>query len=341
MMPDRSNQAVPLLSVTGLTTEFPGRAGRAAFRAVDTLDFEIAEGQRVALVGESGSGKSLTVRSILGLVPRPGCIVAGSVRFRGKELVGLPARAMSRLRGNEMALVFQDPMTSWNPVKRVGTQIGEALVLHGRRAGWRRRVVELLHQVGIPSPATRARAFPHEFSGGMRQRGMIAMGLANAPALLIADEPTTALDVTVQDQVIRLLRRLSDESGTAILLITHNLALVANLCERMVVLYAGQVVETGPTDTLFADPQHPYTWSLLKAIPRLDHPRGERLVSVQGNPLQSGEAISGCRFHPRCPFRLDRCTREEPPLTPAENGRQFRCWVSMRNAMPREGGTGA
>ncbi len=331
---------MPLLSVRGLTTEFPARKGRPAFRAVDNVSLDIAPSERVALVGESGSGKSLTVRSILGLAPSPSRITAGSVLFRGQELVGLPPRAMSRLRGGEIALVFQDPMTSWNPVKRVGTQIGEALALHGRRRGRWGRAVELLGQVGIPSPAERARAFPHEFSGGMRQRGMIAMGLANAPALLMADEPTTALDVTVQDQIIRLLRRLNEESGTAILLITHNLALVASLCDRIVVLYAGRVVETGPTVVLFADPQHPYTWSLLKAIPRLDQPRGERLVSVQGTPLQSGEQVAGCKFHPRCPFKIARCASEEPPLEQDDQQRQVRCWVTMRNVPPGVQGAG-
>ena len=296
------------------------------------MSFDIAEAERVALVGESGSGKSLTARSILGLLPKPARIAAGSVRFRGEELVGRGERALSRLRGGELALVFQDPMTSWNPVKRVGVQIAEALTLHGHRRGVRALVQQLLARVGIPSPAERARAYPHQFSGGMRQRGMIAMGIANRPALLIADEPTTALDVTVQDQVIRMLRDLSAESGTALLLITHNLAVVASLCDRVVVLYAGRIVESGPVDAIFDDPQHPYTWSLLNSIPRLDHPRGERLVAVAGQPLQGGERVSGCKFHPRCPFRVERCIEEEPPLARTSPDRDLRCWVSMARA---------
>lgn len=322
----------PLLSVRSLTTEFP--TGGAPFRAVDDVSFDMAPGERVALVGESGSGKSLTVRSILGLLPSPARIGAGSVLYRGRELVGMRPRDLARLRGGEIALIFQDPMTSWNPVKRVGAQIREALSLHGkvRRGGRAARVIDLLRRVGIPSPAERARAYPHQFSGGMRQRGMIAMGLANDPALLIADEPTTALDVTVQDQVIRLLRRLGEESGTAILLITHNLALVASLCDRIIVMYGGRIVESGPADAIFADPQHPYTWGLLRSAPRIDQPRGERLVGVPGQPIQGATTIPGCKFEPRCPVRVERCAREEPPLDAVGPGRAARCWVLMRNA---------
>ena len=321
----------PLLEVENLATEFPPAAGRPAFRAVDGVSFSLAKGERLALVGESGSGKSLTVRSVLGLIPKPARIVAGSVRFRGQELTTLPPRTLARLRGGDMALVFQDPMTSWNPVKRIGAQIGEALPLHGKAKGWRAEVERLLGLVGIPAPAERARAFPHQFSGGMRQRAMIAMGVANAPALLIADEPTTALDVTVQDQVIRLLRQLSETSDVAILLITHNLALVANLCDRVMVMYAGRIVESGPADRLFEAPQHPYTWSLLRAIPSLAKSRHERLLSVRGNPLRSGEQVSGCKFHPRCPFKIERCASEEPPLVPDSADGAVRCWVTMRN----------
>ena len=291
----------PLLEVENLATEFPPAAGRPAFRAVDGVSFSLAKGERLALVGESGSGKSLTVRSVLGLIPKPARIVAGSVRFRGQELTTLPPRTLARLRGGDMALVFQDPMTSWNPVKRIGAQIGEALQLHGKAKGWRAEVARLLGLVGIPAPAERA------------------------------DEPTTALDVTVQDQVIRLLRQLSETSDVAILLITHNLALVANLCDRVMVMYAGRIVESGPADRLFEAPQHPYTWSLLRAIPSLAKSRHERLLSVRGNPLRSGEQVSGCKFHPRCPFKIERCASEEPPLVPDSADGAVRCWVTMRN----------
>ena len=322
----------PLLSVRALTTEFP--ADGAPFRAVDDVSFDIAPGERVALVGESGSGKSLTVRSILGLLPSPARIGGGAALYKGRDLIGMKPRHLARLRGGEIALIFQDPMTSWNPVKRVGAQIREALSLHGkvRRASRTARVIDLLRRVGIPSPAERARAYPHQFSGGMRQRGMIAMGLANDPALLIADEPTTALDVTVQDQVIRLLRRLSEDSGTAILLITHNLALVASLCDKIIVMYGGRIVESGPADVIFADPQHPYTWGLLRSAPRLDQSRGERLVGVPGQPIQGTMAIPGCKFAPRCPVRIERCAVEEPPLDGVGPGQSARCWVLMRNA---------
>ena len=319
-----TSPAVPLLSVRNLTAEFPGRPG--PFRAVDDVSFDVAEGERVALVGESGSGKSLTVRAVLGLAPPTARIRGGAALLRGRDLLDLGERELARLRGAEVALVFQDPMTSWNPVQRVGAQIGEALALHrAPRPRWR-RVLDLLRRVGIPSPAERARAFPHEFSGGMRQRGMIAMGLANEPGLLIADEPTTALDVTVQDQVIRLLRDVGDASGTAILLITHNLALVASLCDRVMVMYAGRIVETGPVDALFAAPRHPYTDGLLRSVPRLDRPRGERLAGVPGQPPGAGEVLAGCRFEPRCPRRIEQCAAQEPPLAAVGEGRDVRCW---------------
>ncbi len=321
----------PLLSVRHLTTEFPGLG--SGFRAVDDVSFDVSAGERVALVGESGSGKSLTVRSVLGLLPAGARMAGGSILFGGRDLATLNERDRAKLRGGEIALIFQDPMTSWNPVKRIGAQIREALSLHGkfRRRARAGRVVELLRRVGIPSPAERARAYPHEFSGGMRQRGMIAMGLANHPKLLIADEPTTALDVTVQDQVIRLLRELGDASGMAILLITHNLALVASLCDRIVVLYAGRIVETGPAEAVFRDPQHPYTWGLLRSVPRIDQVRGEKLVGVPGQPIQAGDTVTGCKFHPRCRFRIERCTTEEPTLDEVEPERFARCWVLMRN----------
>jgi oligopeptide/dipeptide ABC transporter ATP-binding protein len=319
-----------VLEVSGLTTEFVGST--PPFRAVDDVTLDIAKGERIALVGESGSGKSMTARSILGLLPHQARIVRGSVRFNGRELVGLSTRQLASLRGSDIALIFQDPMTSWNPVKRVGAQISEAIMLH-RRTKRRERwswVVDLLRRVGIPSPETRARSYPHQFSGGMRQRGMIAMGLANDPALLIADEPTTALDVTVQDQIIRLLRDLCQRSGSALLLITHNLGLVASLCQRVVVMYSGQVVEAGTVAAIFKSPQHPYTWGLLRSIPRMDQPRNAPLVNIPGQPA-SGANVVGCRFAPRCAFKIARCTQEEPPLAAVGTGHLARCWVLMSN----------
>jgi peptide/nickel transport system ATP-binding protein/oligopeptide transport system ATP-binding protein len=323
-----------LLSVSGLTTTYPTPAGE--FRAVDQVSFEVQPSERVAIVGESGSGKSQTVLSVLGLVQKPGR-VSGTARFRGRDLLQLSRHELRRVRGGEIAMIFQDPMTSWNPVLRVGTQIEEAILLH-RNVGSTeraRQVRHLLEQVGIADPAERARNYPHQLSGGMRQRGMIAMGLANDPALLIADEPTTALDVTVQDQIIRLLRQLSERAGTAILLITHNLALVASLCDRVIVMYGGRILETGPTDRIFSAPQHPYTQGLLKSIPRLDHAKAERLDAIQGQPLAADTPVRGCKFHPRCPHRMDRCTEEEPTLEPIADGHLARCWLTPRKSEPQ------
>jgi oligopeptide/dipeptide ABC transporter ATP-binding protein len=323
---------IPLLSVNGLTTAYPTLRGE--FRVVDNVTFDVQAGERVAIVGESGSGKSQTMLSVLGLVQKPGRVIAGTVRLRGRNLLELSQRQLSRIRGSEIAMIFQDPMTSWNPVLRVGTQIEEAILLH-RNFGTSARAVrtlDLLRQVGIPDTAERAKSYPHQFSGGMRQRGMIAMGLANDPALLIADEPTTALDVTVQDQIIRLLRQLSESSSTAILLVTHNLALVASLCDRVIVMYGGRILESGPTDRIFSDPQHPYTWGLLRSIPRLDQAKDERLEAIRGQPITAETMVDGCKFHPRCPLRIARCVEEEPTLELVGGAHFARCWVLMKNA---------
>jgi oligopeptide/dipeptide ABC transporter ATP-binding protein len=331
-MAESANALLPLLSVNGLTTAYP--TPRGEFRAVDNVSFEVQAGERVAIVGESGSGKSQTMLSVLGLVQKPGRVIAGTVHLRGRNLLALSERELSRIRGSDIAMIFQDPMTSWNPVLRVGTQIEEAILLHrnlGASARWL-RTLDLLRQVGIPDTAERARSYPHQFSGGMRQRGMIAMALANDPALLIADEPTTALDVTVQDQIIRLLRQLSERSGTAILLITHNLALVASLCDRVMVMYGGRILESGPTDRIFSDPQHPYTRGLLRSIPRLDHARDERLEAIRGQPITAATMVAGCKFHPRCPLRIARCVEAEPGLEPAGGGHFARCWVTVETA---------
>jgi oligopeptide/dipeptide ABC transporter ATP-binding protein len=331
-MTNSATATIPLLSVNGLTTTYPTQRGE--FRAVDNVSFDVQAGERVAIVGESGSGKSQTMLSLLGLVQKPGRVIAGTVHLRGRNLVALSKRELSRIRGNEIAMIFQDPMTSWNPVLRVGTQIEETILLHSNLGASERslRTLELLRQVGIPDPAERAKSYPHQFSGGMRQRGMIAMGLANNPALLIADEPTTALDVTVQDQIIHLLRQLSERSGTAILLVTHNLALVASLCERVLVMYGGRILESGRTDRIFSDPQHPYTWALLRSIPRLDHAKNERLVAIRGQPITAETMVEGCKFHPRCPLRIAHCIEEEPSLDLVGDAHLARCWVTMKNA---------
>jgi oligopeptide/dipeptide ABC transporter ATP-binding protein len=328
---DRTQPSEAVLSIKGLTTAFQTPYGE--FKAVDNVTLEVRAHERVAVVGESGSGKSMLMLSILRLVPEPGKIVAGEVCFDGRDIAAISARDMADLRGSEIALIFQDPMSSWNPVKRIGRQIAEAMELHRKieRKSIRERVVDLLRKVGIPSPRERARAYPHEFSGGMRQRGMIGMGLSNNPKLLIADEPTTALDVTVQDQVIRLLRDVNEQYGTALILITHNLALVASLAERVVVMYAGRVMERGTAEQIFRAPQHPYTWGLLQSVPRIDQDSEQDLIGIPGSPLDNSQKIAGCKFNPRCRFKIDRCMVEEPGLIPVGDGQVARCWVMMKN----------
>jgi oligopeptide transport system ATP-binding protein len=306
---------------------------------VDGVSFAIDEGETVGIVGESGCGKSMTALSILRLVPEPGRITQGKILFEGRDVLKMTDEQIRDFRGNDVAMIFQDPMTSLNPVLRVGYQIQEAMSAHERfsKDQSEKRVVPLLEQVRIPAARQRARDYPHQFSGGMRQRAMIAMGLSNEPSLLIADEPTTALDVTVQAQIIELLRDLNRELGTAIVLITHNLAVVASLCTRVVVMYAGRIVESGPTQKIFKSPQHPYTWSLLRSIPRVDESRHEKLLNIAGLPPDLSNPPPGCKFHPRCRFRVDRCSQEEPPLEDVDAGQEARCWVLMKNALADEG----
>jgi peptide/nickel transport system ATP-binding protein len=290
-------------------------------------------GETLGIVGESGSGKSMTALSILNLVPEPGKISGGQILFKNRDVVSMTSSELLEYRGGDVAMIFQDPMTSLNPVLRVGFQIEEAMRAHSRfdKRQAKERVIPLLERVRIPSPKQRARDFPHQFSGGMRQRAMIAMGLANEPSLLIADEPTTALDVTVQAQILELLKELNRELGTAIILISHNVAVISSLCTRVMVMYAGRVVESGPTRQVFDHPEHPYTWSLLRSVPRVDERRHERLISIQGMPPDLSRLPTGCTFHPRCLFKVERCMREEPPLVEVAADQEARCWVLMRN----------
>jgi oligopeptide/dipeptide ABC transporter ATP-binding protein len=277
----------------------------------------------------------MTALSILRLIPDPGRIVSGHIWFNDRDVVKMGSEELREFRGNDVAMIFQDPMTSLNPVLRVGFQIKEAMIAHDRFDAKQAeaRVVPMLKKVRIPAPEQRVKDYPHQFSGGMRQRAMIAMGLSNEPAVLIADEPTTALDVTVQAQMIELLRDLNREMGTAIILITHNLAVVASLCTRVIVMYAGRIVEQGPTKQIFNSPQHPYTWSLLQSIPRIDETKHEKLLTIAGLPPDLSNPPPGCLFHPRCRFRIDRCLQEEPPLGEVGPGQDARCWVLMRNAL--------
>jgi oligopeptide/dipeptide ABC transporter ATP-binding protein len=306
--------------------------------AVDGISFEIDRGEIVGIVGESGSGKTMTALSILRLIPEPGKITSGKILYGENDVAQMSDEEIREFRGNDVAMIFQDPMTSLNPVLRVGFQVQEAMAAHKRftHGQARERVVPMLQRVRIPAAKDRVRDFPHQFSGGMRQRAMIAMGISNEPSLLIADEPTTALDVTVQASIIELLRDVSRELRAAVMLITHNMALVASLCNRVIVMYAGRIVEEGPTRAIFKNPQHPYTWSLLRSMPRVDETTKERLVSIRGLPPDLSRLPAGCKFHPRCRFRVDRCLHEEPPLEEVGPGQIARCWVLMKNVADPE-----
>ena len=323
--------AQTLLQIEDLHTQF--FTSRGVVRAVDGVSLHIDAGETLGVVGESGCGKTITALSILRLVPDPGKIISGRILFRGKDVAKMDDEEVKDFRGNDVSMIFQDPMTSMNPVTKIGFQIEEAMTAHKRFSAQqaKTRVVELLKRVRVPAPERRVNDYPHQFSGGMRQRAMIAMGLANEPALLIADEPTTALDVTVQAQIIELMKNLNQELGTAMMLITHNMALVASLCQRVVVMYAGRVVEEGPVEQIFKSPQHPYTWSLLRSVPRVDEARKDRLVSIKGLPPDLSNPPPGCKFHPRCPFVIERCKVEEPPLAEVDVNQVARCWVLMRN----------
>jgi oligopeptide/dipeptide ABC transporter ATP-binding protein len=317
-----------LLELDDVHTELRLKDG--VVRAVDGVSFHIDAGETLGIVGESGSGKSMTALSIMQLLPRSGRIASGAIRFKGRDLTGLSEDEMEDIRGTEMAMIFQDPMTSLNPVYRTGWQVGEPLQIHGGasdRAALT-AATALFRKVGIPEAQKRVNQYPHVFSGGMRQRAMIAMGLTTNPSLLIADEPTTALDVTIQAQILELLRTLSRDSGTATILITHNLGVVAGMCDRVVIMYAGRVVEQGRTEDVFAHPEHPYTWSLLRSIPRLDADEREPLQPIEGSPPDMMRLPEGCKFRPRCPFAIDRCAVEEPPLLQVRD-QVARCWVTQ------------
>jgi peptide/nickel transport system ATP-binding protein len=316
----------PLLEVDDLRITFTDGRGRVT-EAVAGTSFTIHRGKTLGIVGESGSGKSVTALSILRLLPMESARISGAIRFEGRDLTALPDRDIQDLRGNRMAMVFQEPMTSLNPSYTVGDQIGEALRRHRglSSADARKDAIELLRRVRIPSPDTRVDDYPHKLSGGMRQRVMIAMALACAPALLIADEPTTALDVTIQAQILDLLRKLRDETGTAIILITHDLGVVAEMCDEAVVMYAGEIVERAPVETLFAAPEHPYTVGLIGSLPRLSEKRAH-LSAIPGTVPALDGTLSGCRFAPRCPFADARCKAEAPPLLAIDPTHLSRCW---------------
>jgi oligopeptide/dipeptide ABC transporter ATP-binding protein len=317
-----------LLDVRHLSTQFTTRDG--VVRAVDDVSWDVREGETVALVGESGCGKSVSALSVMRLVAAPaGRIVGGKVWFKGRDLLRLSEEEMRRVRGREIAMVFQEPMTSLNPVLSVRRQLTEGVEIHlgADAARARARAEELLQMVGIPDAPRRLRQYPHQFSGGMRQRMMIAMALACEPSLVLADEPTTALDVTIQAQILELMKTLSRRLGVAMLIITHNLGVVARYADRVNVMYAGRIVEQGSARDLYAHPRHPYTLGLLRSVPRLDAPRRARLDPIDGQPPDLSRLPPGCAFAPRCAFRVERCLVERPVLRPAgDDGHVSACW---------------
>jgi len=322
-----------LLEVNSLKTRFFTEDG--VVHAVNGISYQLEEGESLGIVGESGCGKSVSVLSVMRLIPQPpGKIVGGEVVFEGRDMLKMDSDDVRKVRGNKIAMVFQDPMTSLNPVLTIGRQIDEALELHmgmdKRQA--RQRTIELLEMVGIPEAAQRADDYPHQFSGGMRQRVMIAMALSCNPRILIADEPTTALDVTIQAQIIDLVKRLRDDIGMAIIWITHDLGVVAGLAEKLIVMYAGYIVERANVKDVYGDPRHPYTIGLLGSLPRLDETRKRRLFSMRGLPPDLIDLKPGCPFAPRCDYVIDRCWEETPPLEPVTIGHEIACWVDVKSS---------
>ncbi|MGH2794509.1 MAG: ABC transporter ATP-binding protein [Actinomycetota bacterium] len=326
--PDQASSTGNLLEVTDLRTYFHTPSG--VVRAVDGVSFSLQPGRTLAIVGESGSGKTVTVLSMMGLIAKPpGKIESGTAMFKGRDLLTLSGEEARRVRGKEIAMIFQDPLTALNPVHRVGNQIIEMIRAHEdvSKQVARERAIELLATVGIPNPRDRVSSFPHEFSGGMRQRAMIAMALSLNPAILIADEPTTALDVTVQAQLIELLQGLQRDFGMGLILITHDLGVVAQVSDEILVMYAGRMVERGTPDQIFYRPQHPYTWGLLGSIPHAGQGADERLISIPGMPPSLLRVPPGCPFHPRCRFRFEPCDKDRPDLMQGPD-HEDACWLN-------------
>jgi len=326
----------PILAVRNLHTNFSTQHG--VVKAVNGISFDLHEGEALGIVGESGSGKSVTALSIMRLIPcPPGEITADSITFENQNLLALDKKGMRQIRGGKIAMIFQDPMTSLNPVLKVGWQISESLKLHFgmNHAEARKRTIELLRMVGIPSAQERIDDYPHQFSGGMRQRVMIAMALACSPRLLIADEPTTALDVTIQAQILDLIKRLRRETGASVIWITHDLGIIAGLCDRINVMYAGRIVESGPVDSIYYRPGHGYTMGLLKSIPRLDEEQKTRLNPIDGVPPDLMETPKLCPFLPRCSLSKEICNHDPPPMQDIETNHTAACWVKLSHLWRR------
>jgi len=322
-----------LLEVKNLSTHFFTDSG--VVKAVDNITYDIQEGETLGLVGESGCGKSVSALSLLRLIPTPpGRIVGGEVIFEGENVLHMDEAKMRTVRGNRISMIFQEPMTSLNPSLTIERQLTESLELHKNMIGTqaRERAIDLLTMVGIPDAGSRLQDYPHQFSGGMRQRVMIAIGLSCDPRLLIADEPTTSLDVTIQAQILELMQSLSKTLGTAILMITHNLGVVARFAHRVNVMYAGRIIESGTAAEIYANPKHPYTLGLLASVPRLDEPRKEKLIPIQGMPPDLIELPVGCPFRPRCTYVVDKCSEEYPPLTTVADAHLSACWESANLA---------
>lgn len=321
-----------LLDVKQLQVSFCTKYGRV--QAVRDISFQVAEGEVVAIVGESGCGKSATAQTILGLLPKQHAEIKGSIVFEQEDLLALPDKQMRKVRGSKIGMIFQDPMTSLNPTMTVGEQVAETFLVHlglSEQAA-KEKAIELLQLVGIPDPRDRAKQYPHQFSGGMRQRVLVAMALAMQPNLLIADEPTTALDVTVQSQILELLKTLQKNTSMAILLITHDLGVVANMAHRVIVMYAGKIVESGTVSEIFTNPQHPYTWGLLESLPRMNARKGEKLKSIVGTPADLLNPPSGCAFAARCPYTMEVCQTTEPPAYTLTANHRASCWLKDERA---------
>ncbi len=320
------SQSEPILEIKDLCVEFQTVEGTV--HAVDHLNYTLHKGEKLGIVGESGSGKSVSSLGMMQLIPNPpGRITGGEILYHGKDLVKASEKEMQKIRGNEISMIFQEPMTSLNPIIKCGKQIAESLRLHRgmKKKEAMEEAVQMMHAVGIANPEVRAHEYPHQMSGGMRQRVMIAMALACQPQILIADEPTTALDVTIQAQILDLIRELNESMGTSVVFITHDLGVVSELCDTVIVMYTGHIVEQAPVKELFENPKHPYTRGLLNAIPRITKERNP-LETIEGMVPNPNERIEGCSFSPRCPYAIDQCRKAEPPMTELPDGRLVRCW---------------